>query len=360
MRDWLKNSAFTYADVTAELACALAELGKNGKASTVAGWDTTGTAEGRLHATMAGRRAARGDLDGALAAAGLIQHPRPRAQASVAVAEVLTSRGEHTTARTLLADAAGQLRAAQPVNLAVPALVEIAAAQADAGFPGDVADTLALAHLAAQDLASADDKDHALSQIAQGWARLGDPERAWELASGIGNDDRGGEALVAAALAMVARDRDDWPAATAIIGRVASPGWRAVGLAVKAAAEARRRDPDARQYLNFAGVDELVSQVPEGEPRARAQRDIIDVTLASGHYEAALEAARGVTAGRSQVLAQLVGELASRGAADAVKSLLPDCARQLESAYAACLALTRVMPGQANAIVTEVAASTSS
>jgi hypothetical protein len=353
-REWLENSMFTYADVTAELACALAELGKEGKAAKVAGWDQTGTAADRLHTAAAGRQADDDDLDGALATARMIRDPRARARAFGGIARALTSLGRHAAARTLLTDAAGQLRAATPVILAVPALIEIAAAQADAGCPEDIAATLAMARRAASGLERADDKDQALSEIAQRWAVHGDPERALELARDIGNDDRAGQALVTAALALVARDRDDWPAATAIIDSVTSPGWRAAGLAVAGAAKAKSRGTEARPY--FAEVDELVSQVPEGEPRARAQRAIIEVTVASGDYEVALQTASGVTVGRSHVLSELATDLAARGAADAVESLLRDCAQQAESAYVACLALARAVPGQADAIVTEVAA----
>ena len=54
---------------------------------------------------------------------------------------------------------------------------------------------------------------------------------------------------------------------------------------------------------------------------------------------------------------QLASDLAARGAAGAVKALLPDCAQEAESAYAACLALARATPSQADAIASEVAAS---
>jgi hypothetical protein len=353
-RGWLENSAFTYAEATGDLACALAELGKDGKAAKVAAWDQTGTATGRLRAVMAGRLARDGDLGGALATAQMIEDPRVQARAFRAIATALTSRGERTAARTVLTDGAAHLRAAPEVMLAAPALTEIAAAQADAGCADDLAATLELAVRAALDLDRADDKDYALSQIAQSWAVHGAPDRAMELAADIGNDDRAGEALITAALAMVARDRTAWPAAIAIIDGVTSPGWQAVGLAVAGAAAATGDGADTWTY--FADVAPLLSRVPEGEPRARAQRAIIDVAMAAGHHQVALQVARAVTAGRVQILSELASDLAARGAADAVKSLLPDCAQQAESAYAACLALTRAVPGQADAIVTEVAA----
>jgi hypothetical protein len=270
------------------------------------------------------------------------------------MAKALTSRGEHAAARTLLAGAAVQLRVAQPRILAIPALAEIAAAQAGAQCPEDIAATLALARLAASDLDRPDDRDQALNQIAQSWARHGHPERAAELAADIGNEERASETLVTAALAVVARDRAGWQAAIAIIDGVTHPGWRALGLAVAGMAKADAHGTGPRRF--FAEVEELVGQIPEGHPRARAQRGIIEVALASGNHEIALRAARAVTAGRSHVLSELAGELAARGAADAVKSLLPDCAQQMESAYAACAALARVVPGQAGAIRGEVAA----
>jgi hypothetical protein len=176
-----------------------------------------------------------------------------------------------------------------------------------------------------------------------------------ELAKVIANEDRAGAALVTAALGMAARDRAAWSAATALIGDVASPGWQAVGLAVAGAAQARGDNEDAREY--FGDIAPLLSRIPEGEPRARAQRLIIEVAVAAGDYTAAIHVARTVTTGRAQVLSELASDLAAQGAADAVKLLLPDCAQQAESAYAACLALARAVPGQADAIITEVAAS---
>jgi hypothetical protein len=272
--------------VTAELACALAALGQDGKAAKVAGWDMTGTAVGRLHATVAELRAGDGDPSGALAAVALIGDPRVAALAFCGIAK-------------------GRQR------------------------PGAQPDRAEL-----------------------GGAR---PERAVDVARDIGNEDRAGEALVTAALAIVARDRGGWPAATAIIDGVTSPGWQATGLAVVAAAKVKGQHTDAREY--FAKVDELISKVPEGEPRARTQRAIIEVAVASGDYEVAVRLARGVTSGRSHVLSELTSNLAARGAAEAVKSLLKDCAQEAESAYAACLALAHAVPGQADAIATEVAAS---
>lgn len=355
VRGWLENSAFTYAEVTGDLACALADLGNENRAAKVAEWDQTGTATGRLRAVMAGRLARDGDLGGALAAAWPIGDPRVQARAFRAIATALADRGERTAARTVLTDAARQLRTAADATLAVPALTEIAAAQADAGCADDMADTLALARLAALDLDRADHRDHALSQVAQSWAVHGDPDRALELAGDIGHDDWIGEAQVTAALAMVARDRTAWPAATAIIDGVASPGWQAIGLAVAGAAKVTGGGTDAPAY--FADIAPLLSKVPEGEPRARAQRAIIEVAMAAGDYKIALQVARTVTAGRARALSELASDLAARGAADAVKALLPDCAQQAESAYAACLALARATPSQADAIASEVAAS---
>ncbi len=75
--------------------------------------------------------------------------------------------------------------------------------------------------------------------------------------------------------------------------------------------------------------------------------------MAAGDYKIARQVARTVTAGRAQALSGL----AARGAADVVKALLPDCAQEAESAYAACLALARATPSQADAIASEVAAS---
>jgi hypothetical protein len=226
--------------------------------------------------------------------------------------------GHDRHGRRLLTDAAERVASAAQAILAVPALIEIATAQADAGCPADVAATLTMARAVASGLDRADDRDQALSQIAQSWAVHGNPERAVDVARDIGNEDRAGEALVTAALAIVARDRGGWPAATAIIDGVTSP---------------------------------------EGEPRARTQRAIIEVAVASGDYEVAVRVARGVTSGRSHVLSELTSNLAARGAAEAVKSLLKDCAQEAESAYAACLALAHAVPGQADAIATEVAAS---
>jgi hypothetical protein len=354
-REYLENSAFTYVEVTGDLACALADLGKDGKAAKVAAWDQTGTATGRLHAVMAVRLARDGDLYGALATAELIGDPRARARAFCDITSALTSRAERTVVRTVLADAAPQLRAAADAILVVPALIEIAAAQSEAGYREDIATTLELARLAALESIRVDDRDFALGQIAQSWAVHGEPGRAVELAKVIGNEDRAGEALVTAALGMVARDRVAWPAATALIGDVANPGWQAVGLAVAGAAQARGDNEDGGEY--FGDVAPLLSRIPEGEPRARAQRLIIEVAAAAGDYTAAIHVARTVTAGRAQVLSELASDLAAQGAADAVKFLLPDCAQQAESAYAACLALARAVPGQADAIITEVAAS---
>jgi len=355
VRGWLENAAFTYAEVTGDLACALADLGKEGRAARVAEWDQTGTAAGRLRADVAGRLAHDGDLAGALAAAGLIGDPRVRARAFCAIAAALVSQGERTAARTVLTDAARQLRATADVMLAMPALTEIAAAQADAGCADDMAATLALARLAALDLDRADHRDHALSQVAQSWTLHGDPGRALELAADIGHDDWIGEAQVTAALAMVARDRSAWPAATAIIDGVTSPGWRAIGLAVAGAAKATGSSADTPAY--FADIAPLLSEVPEGEPRARAKRAIIEVALAADDYQVALQLARTLTAGRAEALSELASDLAGRGAADAVKALLPDCAQQSESAYAACLALARAAPSQTDAIASEIAAS---
>ncbi|MGH3228129.1 MAG: hypothetical protein ACRDOA_06045 [Streptosporangiaceae bacterium] len=354
-REWLENSAFTYVEVTGDLACALADLGKDGQAAKVAAWDQTGTATGRLQAVMAVRLARDGDLYGALATAELIGDPRVRARAFCDITSTLTSRAERTAARTVLADAAARLRAAADAVFVVPALIEIAAAQSEAGYREDTTTTLELARLAALESIRVDERDFALTQIAQSWAVHGEPSRAVELAKVIGNEDRAGEALVTAALGLVARDRAAWPAATALIGDVGSPGWQAVGLAVAGAAQTRGDDEDAREY--FGDVAPLLSRIPEGEPRARAQRLIIEVAVAAGDYTAAIRVARTVTTGRAQVFSELASDLASRGAADAVKLLLPDCAQQAESAYAACLALARAVPGQADAIITEVAAS---
>jgi len=356
-REWLENSAFTYIEVTGDLACALAELGKDSKAAKVAAWDQTGTAMGRLHAVIARKLAHDGDLRGALATAEKIGDPRVRAQAFCHITSALTSRGERTAARAVLASAAGQLRAAADALLAVPALIEIAAAQAEAGYREDIPDTLELARLAAIGSDRADDRDYTLGQVAKSWAVHGEPDRALELVKGIGRQDRAGEALVIAALGMVARDRAAWPAATALIGDVASPGWQAVGRAVAGAARTRGEDEDAGEY--FGDVAPLLSRITEGEPRASAQRLIIEVAMAAGDYTAAIHVARTVTAGRAQVLSELASDLAARGAADAVKHLLPDCARQAESAYAVCVALARAVPGQADAIISEVAASRS-
>lgn len=354
-RGWLVSLAFAYAEVTGDLACALVDLGSEDKAAKVADWDQTGTATGRLRAVMAGRLARDGVLDGALTAAGLIGDPRVQARAFRAIATALAGRGGRAAARTVLTDAASQLRAAADVTLAVPALTEIATAQADMGCADDMAATLALARLAALGLGRAHDRDNALSQVAQSWAAHGDPDRALELAGDIGHDDWIGEAQVTAALAMVARDRTAWPAATAIIDGVASPGWQAIGLAVAGAAKATGDGTDAPAY--FADIAPLLSKVPEGEPRARAQRAIIEVAMAAGDYQVAVQVARTVTAGRAQALSELASDLAARGAADAVKALLPDCAQQAESAYAACVALARAAPSQADAIASEVAAS---
>jgi hypothetical protein len=352
-REWSERSMLGYADMVGELACVLAELGKNRKAAEVAAWDPTGMASGQLCTVIARRLADSGDLDGALGVTRLIQDPRISAAAYGAVAKVLTSRNEHGATRTLLADAAGRFRVARPGTLAVAALLEIAAAQAAARCTDDIAATLALARQAASGLDRADDRDQALSQIAQSWALHGDPERAVELAADIGNADRAGEALVTAALAIVAHDRANRAAATAIIDSAVSPGWLAIGLTVVGMTGPDGHGTDARRY--FAEVDQLVNHVPEGEPRARVQRGIIEVALASGDYEIALRVARSVTVGRKHVLSDLVGELAAQGAPDAVKSMLTDCAQQTEPAYAACIALAQAFPDQVGAILNEVA-----
>jgi len=240
----------------------------------------------------------------------------------------------------VLADGAAEVRAAEPAILAVPALCSLAAAPA-----ADVAATLTLAHAAAADVDRADDKDQALNQVAQAWARHGDLERALEVAADIGNEDRAGEAMFAAALALTGRG---WPAALTVINAVTSPIWRAAGLAVAGAAKA-----DAEEY--FAEVNRLLSQVPEGEPRTRAQRGIIEIALESGDHDIALRVARVVTVRRAELVAGLAHDLAARGAADAVTSLLPDCAQQEDSAYAACIALASAFPDHAPEIASAVA-----
>jgi hypothetical protein len=235
----------------------------------------------------------------------------------------------------------------------VAALLDIAAAQADAECLQDVAASLALARQAAADLGRGYDRDHALNLIAQSWALHGHPERAIELAADIGNEDQRGEALITAALAIIARDRASRPMATTVMDGVTSPGWRAIGLT---AVRLARPDGHSMGALpHFTDVEELIGKIPEGEGRARAQRGIIEVAVAAGAYEIALRVARTMAASRAQVLSELIGELSARGAADSVKSLLTDCARQMEPAYAACVALARTAPDQVEAILKEVA-----
>jgi hypothetical protein len=243
----------------------------------------------------------------------------------------------------VLADGAVEVSVAEPAILAVPALCELAADPA-----ADVAATLTLARAAAARVARDSDRDQALNQSAQAWARHGDPPRALETAAEIGGADQAGEAMLAAALAIVRGDAAGWPAALTIINAMTSPIWRAAGLAVAGAAKA-----DAREY--FAEVDRLLGQVPEGDPRSRAQRGIIEIALESGDYDVALRAARAVTVRRAEVVGMLAHDLAARGAVDAMKSLLQDCARQEDSAHAACIALAHAIPAQAAAIAAAVA-----
>jgi tetratricopeptide (TPR) repeat protein len=348
----LGHSFLTYSDEIAELACALAELGKPNKALRVAEWDQSGTAADRARAAIAARRAEDGDIDGAVAVARAIQDPRTGARALGGAARALAgqeSPAGRALARALLADAAREFGALPPAGQAVPALIEIGNVQASTGCAEDVSETLTAALVAASGIGRPADKDRALSQIAQSWVMHGDQARALDIAGQIGIPGIAGEALLTVALARIA-DNNRASAVTLIEGM--DPDWQAIGLAV--IAMARRDGPDGQPDL--ARVEALLNQAPEGGPRTRMRQYLIEIAVRSGNYAVAGQLAAAVTAGKSQVLSELADDLADRGAVAALKDLLADCAEDVLPAYTACLALARALPEQADAIVTEVAA----
>jgi hypothetical protein len=349
----LGYSFLAYSDEIGELASALAELGKPNKALRVAEWDQSGTAADRARAAIAARRAENGDIDGAVAVARAIQDPRTGARALGGAARVLAGRespAARALARALLADAARESGALPPAGQAVPALIEIGNVQAGTGWAEDVTETLTAALVAASGIGRPADKDQALSQIAQSWVVHGDQARALDIAGQIGIPGIGGEVLLTVALARIADD--EWASAVTLIEGMPDQDWQAIGLAV--IAMARRDGPDGQPDL--ARVEALLNQAPEGGPRTRMRQYLIELAVRSGNYAVAGRLAAAVTAGKSQVLSELAGDLADRGAVAALKDLLADCAEDVLPAYAACLALARALPEQADAIVTEVAA----
>ena len=349
----LGYSFLAYSDEIAELACALAKLGKPNKALRVAEWDQSGTATYQARAAIAARLAEAGDIDGAVAAARAIQDPRTCARALGCVARTLADRespAERALARALLAGAAGQFAALPPAGQAVPALIEIGNVQTGIEYAEDVSQTLTAALVAASGIGRPADKDRALSQIAQSWMVHGDQAHALDIAGQIGIPGIAGEALLTVALARISDH--DWASAVTLIEGMPDPDWQAIGLAV--IAMARPDGPDGQPDL--ARVEALLNHAPEGEPRTRMRQYLIEIAVRSGNYAVAGRLAGAVTTGKSQVLSELAVDLADRGATDALKNLLADCAVDVMPAYAACLALARALPGQADAIVTEVAA----
>jgi hypothetical protein len=262
------------------------------------------------------------------------------------------AKGEPEPVRAMLAAAADRIRTTVPAVAAVPALLEIGKAYADVGQRDAVAKILDAARGCVADMSRPDDRDEMLSQIAQNWATHGDVGRALTIARQIGNPGRAAEALFTAALAAGARDHDCWEKAESIIDTIDSPWWRAAGLTVLAAVRTARRCTHSRPY--FSEAQTFLNQIPQGEFRAHLQGAIIELMLESGNYDVALLVARSVAVNPDQVLAQLITDLADRGAAGAVKQLLPDCARHVHAAFSGCLALARVVPAQADAIVAEI------
>jgi hypothetical protein len=354
-REWLEDSFLSYADAISELASAQAELGDLAKAADTAVWDETGRVGDKTCAAAAKYQADDDDIPGALATARQIRDPRIQAQALRAVGQAMARKGEPEQARAMLADAADRIRTAAPAVAAVPALLEIGKAYADTGYRDAIATALAAARDCLAGISRQDDRDEMLSQIAQNWAVHGDIGHALEIAQEIGNPGRTGEALFTAAVAAGARDDDCWGRATAIIDTIESPWWRAAGLAAVAGVKTGRHCAHSRPY--FSEAQTFLNQIPQGEFRARLEGAIIELMLECGNYDIALRIARNVTVDRDQALTALVTDLADRGAANAVKQLLPDCARYAHTAFGACLALARVVLAQADVIATEIGAS---
>ena len=351
---WLRQSSSAYRDAIAELACAQAQVGDWRGAAGTAAWDETWMAADRTQATVAKHQAGGGDIDAALGTARHIRLPETRAAALSGIASALAARGDHAAAREVFAKAVAQAHRSNPPQMIVRTLIQIAAAQAEARDGDGARATFRKAHEAVTSIAGQDSREQALSQIAQGWARHGDSDRAGQIAREIRTPYLAGEALLAAALASGRLSRD-WDHVAALVNSIENPGWRAVGLAVVAAAETVGSRAETSPH--FAEAGRLINQIPEGHDRARLQDMIIEAMLECGNYEVALHIAKGMITDRNARLSRLVGRLGADGNVNAVKRLLRDCAHYVDAAYLACRSLAQAEPAYAQIIANEVTAS---
>ena len=350
---WLRQSSSTHRDTIAELACTQAQVGDWRGAADTAAWDETWMAADRTQATVAKYQADGSDIDAALETARQVRRPEIKAAALSGIASILAAHGNHAAAREVFAKAVAQAHRSDPPQMIVRTLIQIAAAQAEAQDEDDARATLRKAHEAVTSIAGQDNREQALSQIAQSWARHGDTDRAGEIARQIRAPYLAGEALLATALASGRLSRD-WDHVAALLGSIDNPGWQAIGLAVVAAAETRGGRADTSPH--FAKADRLINQIPEGHDRARLQDMIIEAMLESGNYEVALRIANrnSMITDRNARLSRFVGRLGADGSVNAVKHLLLDCAQYVDAAYLACRSLAQAEPAYAQIIANEV------
>jgi len=341
-------------NLISELACAHVELGQYVRAAKVADRDSIGAAADRMAVVMAARQAEASDLSAALATAGQISGLRDRQRAWREIALTLAEQGHRDRAAAILVDGATQLSAGEGNDMVVLALIEIATAQASIGAEQSWPATLAQAHDLALSLDAQGQHDFLLSQIGVCSAELGDIRRACQVADDVAlSAYRAGQVKFAAAKSAAAlTEADDRAAAERIVDSIAHVWWRAAGLALLATTPAEDRRTRTREYLTEAYA--LVSQIPQGHERARLQAVIIEMMVGNGNYQDAIQMARSVVVEQNELIAQLADTLASKGAVDALKQLLPDSARFADAAYQACLALVWAEPAQAKRIVAEI------
>ena len=302
-------------------------------------------------------------LSGDLATAAITVHEIRRLRSRIPVladiAAALARHGEQDSASGMLAEATlaaehpgpGPGPARYPVEESVWALAAIAKAQMAIGLPEAARRSLTRAHDLVPKISGPADQARELSQIAQAQSALGDTEGALRTAHEIQHPWYSGEALLHVAVHAAETDRS-LTAAMTVIGMIEDPWWRAAGLVAVAAPAHARADDKGATY--FAEAQKLINQIAEGEHRTRLREAIAEIFISSGCYGEAIDTVRVMSTDVSSHLVQLADTLLAKGALEAVKNLLPDCAPYLDAAYMVCRTLARAYPDHADAVAKEV------